>query len=618
MHKIQSIIIRLKTIWSLGLVNIYVVLLHRIKVKFGLYSVCKISSYNSRGSFFTKSNLQISSLPTVSGWDDALILFSNIQIPCNKNPPNWLSNAVTGQSFNVPLEPWWKISDFDENIGDIKLIWELSRMEWVLAFAQRARNGNEYALVKLNSWLADWVESNPSYLGPNWKCGQEASIRVIHLFCASMILGQESKSSPALQELVKLHLRRISPTISYAIAQNNNHGTTEAAALFIGGAWLFSQGIQEGVKWEQIGRRWLENRVKELISEDGSFSQYSLNYHRMLLDTLSVAEICQKRLKRLPFSDSFYLKASLSTSWLYQMISATSGDGPNLGANDGTRLMPLTDSDYRDYRPSVQLAMALFQNCKAYEKSGIWDTHLFWLNVKKPIKKAPFISDCNYDHGGYKILRFANASVFFRFPRFSFRPSQADALHVDLWVKGHNLLADAGTFSYNSTPDTAWYFSGTISHNTIEFDGRDQMPKLGRFLFGNWLKTKSFKPVTRCNTNVRCSAGYFDFKGVKHFREIILGSKSLCVIDEVSGFKEKAILRWRLPSGSWTLETAPSVVTVTGAHGILTVNTDVDILNSNLVEGWTSMYYLQKTSVTVLEVEINKSGNLKTIYEWIS
>ena len=67
--------------------------------------------------------------------------------------------------------------------------------------------------------------------------------------------------------------------------------------------------------------------------------------------------------------------------------------------------------------------------------------------------------------------------------RFRFRPSQADAMHVDLWVKDQNLLSDAGTYSYNT--DARWlkYFPGTQSHNTVQFDDRDQMPRLGRFLF---------------------------------------------------------------------------------------------------------------------------------------
>jgi len=36
-----------------------------------------------------------------------------------------------------------------------------------------------------------------------------------------------------------------------------------------------------------------------------------------------------------------------------------------------------------------------------------------------------------------------------RYPRFRFRPSHADVLHVDLWVDAVNVLRDGGTFSYH-------------------------------------------------------------------------------------------------------------------------------------------------------------------------
>ena len=42
--------------------------------------------------------------------------------------------------------------------------------------------------------------------------------------------------------MITLHLVRIAATLPYAIAQDNNHGTSEAAALFIGGAWLDATG----------------------------------------------------------------------------------------------------------------------------------------------------------------------------------------------------------------------------------------------------------------------------------------------------------------------------------------------------------------------------------------
>ena len=87
----------------------------------------------------------------------------------------------------------------------------------------------------------------------------------------------------------------VAPKIGYAVGQDNNHGTSEAAALFIGGRWLAALGHPVGTRWERNGRRWLEERAQRLIERDGSCSQYSVNYHRLMLDTLSVVEIWRRR-----------------------------------------------------------------------------------------------------------------------------------------------------------------------------------------------------------------------------------------------------------------------------------------------------------------------------------
>ena len=491
-------------------------------------------------------------------------------------------------------------------------------MNWVIAFAQRARNGDEGSLKRLNYWLSDWVESNPPYLGPNWKCGQEASIRVMHLCSAALILGQERDSLLGLQELIRLHLRRIAPTIHYAIAQNNNHGTSEAAALFIGGSWLDASGAPDGEKYEKLGQRWLENRASKLIEEDGSFSQYSLNYHRMVLDTFSIAEIWRKRLGRDRFSPVFYDRASRATSWLYQLVCPLSGHGPNLGTNDGSHLLQLTESCYRDFRPSVQLASNLFEGRLAYPNNGLWDTHLAWMGiVNKETKPSQYVN-CDYDSGGYKILRATGVNVIFRYPKFRYRPSQADAMHIDLWVNGTNLLGDAGSYSYNSIPDLSGYFNGTASHNTVQFDDRDQMPKIGRFLFGNWLKTKHVSSIAASDSRVSCSASYRDFRGAEHYRQINLISCSLSIFDKVKGFKKKAVIRWRLTDSEWILKTTKNGVQVSNGLNTLSVTSDVPILRADIVDGWKSQFYMQKQSVPVLEVEIGSAGTISTEFSWAS
>ena len=51
------------------------------------------------------------------------------------------------------------------------------------------------------------------------------------------------------------------------------------------------------------------------------------------------------------------------------------------------------------------------------------------------------------DAGGYSLLRRGAVFALPRYPRFRFRPSQADALQVDPWLGGINHLRDAGSYS---------------------------------------------------------------------------------------------------------------------------------------------------------------------------
>ncbi len=605
---------------ALGFLNIARIATYRLGLRLGFNSVRRLRANTPQGPFYqlVQSPNDVAA-PAVSTWRTSALLFSRWPIHLTDSPPDWLANQTNGKR-SIGLETdWWLIPDFDPAVGDIKLIWELSRMDWVLALAQRVRQAEPGALERLNDWLADWSIHNPPYQGPNWKCGQEASIRVMHLACAALVLGQVRDALTGLRDLIALHLQRIAPTLHYAMAQDNNHGTSEAAALFIGGSWLALMGDARGMKWASAGRYWLENRARRLIGEQGSFSQYSLNYHRVMLDTFSLTE-CWRRALGLPaFSVAWNARALAATCWLHTFTDPSTGDGPNVGANDGARLLQLTNTPYRDYRPSVQLAMVLFAGVRAYGERGPWDHGLLWLGVALPKDVAPQVGHYVADDGGFAILRRGHAMAMLRYPRFRFRPSQADALHLDLWLGGDNLLRDAGTYSYNTDPQWINYFGGTASHNTVQFDGRDQMPRLSRFLLGDWLKTWKLEPLTEDVEAVRFGAAYRDGPGVSHSRRISLGDTHLRVEDKADGFKEKAVLRWRLIPGNWQVEHTPLGPRLTRAGQettTLKVASSTPITRCELVEGWESRHYLEKTPVPVLEIEIRQPGTLTTELHW--
>ncbi len=542
--------------------------------------------------------------------------FGWLRVPLSSGDlPDWNWNPVTRRQISQPKRPWWKIPDFEAESGDIRAIWELSRFGWVILAARDYRLGDGGAITRLNKWLADWLQCNPPYRGPNWKCGQEASIRLMHLALAAVLLGQDRDPSQGLCSLVRVHLKRIAPTILYAVAQNNNHGTSEAAALFIGGSWLEKSDTRpQVVKWKAIGRQWLEDRVQHLIARDGSFSQYSVNYHRLLLDTLNVVEVWRKRVGEPPFSAEYYERCALATEWLNCFTDPSSGRAPNCGANDGSRLFPIAETDHHDNRPTVQLASVLFLKKSAFCE-GPWNEVLRHLDLPIPDPEPLVARSRLFDEGGYSVLVCGEARLFVRYPRFGFRPSHADALHLDLWVGGTNILRDSGSFSYAAEAPIYEYFRGVAGHNTIQFDDREQMKSLGRFLYGGWAETIEVQGPTSIAEGEAFTVAYRDWRGVEHRRRVLLESTRLCVEDEIRGFKSKAVLRWRLFPGAW-LEC--------GQHSwrfgrcSIKIRSQARVRRAEVVEGWEAPFYLRLDCLPVLEVELSEAGKVSSEISWAS
>ena len=604
------------TLIRLGLANVITVLLYRIAIRLGIIERLMPMGRGYKDDLFKiplsvteKHQNSESNSRIIKEADEILAgnlrFFSNHLFPVGL-PPDWFLNPINDRCFQTVRLHWSRRGDFDSKIGDIKCVWESSRFNWMLILARAYRlSGNKKYLRTLNQWIMDWTWKNPFNVGPNWKCGQEAAIRVMNLMLTSLVLMQDKSPKFGLIRFIKEHCERIEPTIRYAISQNNNHGTSEAAALFICGAWLKrnldgnSKLQKKADRWEKKGRFWLENCVSRLIEDDGSFSQYSVNYHRLVVDTLCLVKFWQGYLDIEDFSDRFYRKAQAAVWWLFQMVDSLTGDAPNIGSNDGALLFCLTTCDYRDFRPSVQLGAVLFFYGRAYDK-GPWGESFHYLGLQVPSAFAVGFNKQSktLTGGGYVIFHGANSWGVIRIPNYRFRPGHADALHFDLWYKGRNVLRDGGTYSYNCNEPWQSYFPGTQSHNTIEFDSRDQMPRISRFLWGSWIKGEILQPLGNRNGSFSWSGAYRDYKGCRHQRTITLSKDFWQAVDFISGFKKKAVLRWRLEPGEWTLEDN----VCKGEDVCIEIDSDNALLEFHLTEGWESRYYMEKTKSPILEV----------------
>jgi hypothetical protein len=101
-------------------------------------------------------------------------------------------------------------------------------------------------------------------------------------------------------------------------------------------------------------------------------------------------------------------------------------------------------------------------------------------------------------------------------------------------------------------------------------------------------------------TDGQVSAGFKDWKGCRHERTIQIRGKGFTVMDSLSGFKKKAVLRWRLaPELDWVLEGLACKRKVVE----LRISADNRPVSIKLVTGWESLYYQERTPLMVLEVE---------------
>ncbi len=598
----------------MGIVNVIRVSVYKTLVKCGLHPVQKIKSDLITGEFFkindTIVRTNFHSAFKVEELKNGYFAFSDHYFHFDKSP-NWHLNYYNNRKSKFQNISWWKIPDFDPEVGDIKAIWELSRFSWVVQLAVCYLNGEDSALELLNSRLSDWCKKNPPYKGVNWKCGQEASIRVMHLIYAAIILKQENKPSSQLLHLINVHLKRIAPTISYAIGQNNNHGTSEAAALFTGGNFLFRHGYITNNSYEKLGRKWLENRAFHLFSDDGAFSQFSVIYHRLALDTYSFCETYRRLFSLQDFSKKMREKLVKAVEWLEILTDFKSGDCPNIGANDGAHLFPVFKNNYREFRPSVQWGSIVFKGHKTYSISSEYDNLFDYLKLDIKSLGDTYSKTEKVILGnksGIFIFRSNAFLLLIRRPVFRYRPAQSDVLHMDLWINGINLLRDAGTFSYNSSDPQKEIYSSPLYHNTISFDSRFQMPKISRFLYGSWAKENIFQ-FTSDDKSCKIVSGYSDYLGSSHLREVLISSNLVVVNDTVNGFSEKAILSWRLAPLAWEMKNKNLISNKIAEIELRNNKIDYE---SQLIEENESRYYYSEKSIPVLKISIFNPGTFTT------
>lgn len=469
-------------------------------------------------------------------------------------PPRW--KAYPDNADRASEGHWSRVNEFAS--GDVKRHWELSRFGWAYLLARAyARTQDDRYAETFWELLEDWMQHNQPYSGVNWKCGQEASFRTMAICFAFYSFRESAASTPQrvalLVTLIGALGKRIDSYIEYAQSQKNNHGISEGAGLWTIGL-LFPE-LRDSERWRNRGKKVIECETRRQIYDDGSYVQHSTNYHRVMLQDLAwslrLGEVNENRL-----TPDVYERFARAIRLLQALVDPESGWAPNLGANDGALVLPLSDSTFSDMRPVLQSCNYVVEKQRLFDR-GPWDEEMLWMNgvesvsALNPLRPNEPIQSISTETGGYHSIQSNNSWALLRGARYIDRPSHADQLHFDLWWKGENVLCDPGTYSYNAPVPFDHAFAATRFHNTVTLDSADQMTRASRFLWADWANvraTRSSPEAPEIGVLQGMHDGYAKI-GATHRRAIIQPLENIWgVVDDVTGSgPHTARVHWLTP-----------------------------------------------------------------------
>ncbi len=530
---------------------------------------------------------------------------------------------------------------------DIKMIWEPARFGWafVLGRAYHVSRDEQYAAA---FWRLFEIfnSANPAYLGPNWTSGQEIGLRLMAWVWAAQIFTQSQHSHPArltaLANAIAVHAARIPATLLYARSQNNNHLLTEAAALYTSGLALPDH--PHASQWLKTGRSWLAWCFTHQIDPDGEYVQHSMNYQRLMLQTAlwvyAVSNPETTRELKAPLDAVERKNLGQAASWLSSRLDPVSGQAPNLGANDGALIFPLSNCSFTDYRPVTQAAIQAFLPTAGHLAPGLWDEMSIWYGLQQENganPTQPAESGQIYAKDSWGSLRAVH---------YTSRPSHADQLHIDLWWRGLNIAQDAGTYRYNAEPPWDNQLTSTLVHNTVSVNGEEQMTRAGRFLYLDWAEAAFTEQAWENNTqHVSAQTTAYARFHVLHKRKLSSFADGRWLVeDELMRTASVNIrqvapvyrLHWLLPDWQWQLDEleARTRLQILSPHGwiSLVISADQTLQRVGLLRagkllqgqallspvfGWSAPTYDVKIPALSLSVEVQASQNFQFNSEFI-
>jgi hypothetical protein len=416
--------------------------------------------------------------------------------------PDWFLDPVTGRRAPA-TEYCFKVDFRDEALtGNIKQVWELSRMHHVTVLAAAyAFTGDDRYAQRVASHLRSWWAQNPFLSGAHWTSGIESGLRLISWTWARRLLEGWSgaielfEHNPVAIYQIWWHQRYLAHFRSRG-SSANNHVIAEAAGQLV--AALAFNWFEESEAWASQAVELLEAELGNNTFPSGINREMACDYHGFVAE-LALVGAAEADLAGRPLGEETWAVIAR----MLDVGAATIDEklrAPRYGDGDDGRALVL-DPGVNRWQSLLSLGAAVVGEMDWWPKVNpdATSTLLAAICSEHHFEPRPNGRSSDFRDAGLTIMRTAPSEGAEIWCRCDAGPhgflsiaahAHADALAVEVRHGGVDILADPGTYCYHGDKQWRNYFRSTLGHNTLELDRQDQSTPGGPFLWARHARSR--------------------------------------------------------------------------------------------------------------------------------
>jgi len=492
-------------------------------------------------------------------------------------------------------------------LNDTRFYWEIYRCKYLfmVGLAYYLSKNEDYA-QSLIDFLKNWENYSPVAHDKVPYNGMEAALKLINLSWLDCFLksykNYDNKIRNMLIRSLVLHAEYIyrNYEISFYGLESNHSLACSIGLLY---ASLLFPSYKNSQKWRRLGARSLKRALKKQFTNDGVNFESSVHYHRFTFEMLLF-------LMAVYYANGVRIDPNIEQSVkkigeALKALTHKNGNISRFGDNDGGKFLYDTGSveefnklDYLNW----------FYDCTM---SVHFETLIF-LNIPQ-LKNFLLNKNHTFKVGGYVTYKDSNISLIISGNEIGTsgkgNHQHNDFLSFELYSECP-FIVDCWSYCYTGNRDLRNKDRKTISHNTIQIDGREIVEfdenKLFEMLGDIKVNIEKAIDNEKMWTVTLKHNGYKNLKGGRqiHSRKFIYdkSNKELKIIDTLSGKgKHVAKLNLHIPQKYWELEENGSKLIFSNDKETFTLTNNLG--KFNIANGSISEYFLNHASSYYISLE---------------